>query len=130
MQFNLIGYKELTQTAWGRSQYNNDKMHFVFAEGIKCGKDCSLMFAHSNCLTIREDNLHLHATHHAQSVVFPGVDWIKFILKADMGERRKTLNIWLKRTWDRGGVEGTRLEAKDTKTYPRPKTALLRTGLF
>ena len=43
MQFNLIGYKELTQTAWGRSQYNNDKMRDVFAEGIKCGKDCSLM---------------------------------------------------------------------------------------
>ena len=32
-----------------------------------------------------------------------------------MGERRKTLNIWLKRTRDRGGVEGTTLEAKDTK---------------
>ena len=32
-----------------------------------------------------------------------------------MGERRKTLNIWLKRTRNRGGVEGTRLEAKDTK---------------
>ena len=32
-----------------------------------------------------------------------------------MGERRKTLNVWLKRTRDRGGVEGTRLEAKDTK---------------
>ena len=73
------------------------------------------MFAHSNRLTIREDNLHLHATHHASSIVFPGVDWIKIILKADMGERRKTLNIWLKRTQDRGGVEGTRLEAKDTK---------------
>ena len=43
MQFNLIGYKELTQTAWRRSQYNNDKMRGVFAEGIKCGKDCSLM---------------------------------------------------------------------------------------
>ena len=37
------------------------------------------VFAHSNCSTIREDNLHLHATHHAPSVVFPGVDWIKFI---------------------------------------------------
>ena len=37
-----------------------------------------------------------------------------------MGERRKTLNIWLKRTRDRGGVEGTRLEAKDTKKYLRP----------
>ena len=33
-----------------------------------------------------------------------------------MGERRKTLNIWLKRTRDRGGVEGTRLEAKNTKS--------------
>ena len=32
-----------------------------------------------------------------------------------MGERRKTLNIWLKRTRDRGRVEGTRLETKDTK---------------
>ena len=32
-----------------------------------------------------------------------------------MGERRKTLNIWLKRTRDRGGVEDTRHEAKDTK---------------
>ena len=32
-----------------------------------------------------------------------------------MGERRKTLNIWLKQTRDRGGVEGTRLEAKETK---------------
>ena len=42
MQFNLIDYKQLTQTAWGRSQHNNDKMRVVFAEGIKCGKDCSL----------------------------------------------------------------------------------------
>ena len=32
-----------------------------------------------------------------------------------MGERRKTLKIWLKRTRDRGGVEGTGLEAKETK---------------
>ena len=47
-----------------------------------------------------------------------------------MGERRKTLNIWLKRTRDRGGVEGTRLEAKDPKKYPRPKTALSRTDPF
>ena len=44
-----------------------------------------------------------------------------------MGKRRKTLNIWLKRTRDRGGVEGTTLEAKDTKKYPRPKTAFSRT---
>ena len=36
-------------------------------------------------------------------------------MKVDMGERRKTLKIWLKRTRDRGVVEGTRLEAKDTK---------------
>ena len=47
-----------------------------------------------------------------------------------MGERRKTLKIWLKRTRDRGVIEGTRLEAKDTKKYPRPKTALSRTDLF
>ena len=47
----------------------------------------------------------------------------KVYVKADMGERRKMLNIWLKRTRYRGGVESTRLEAKDTKKYPRPKTA-------
>ena len=46
-----------------------------------------------------------------------------------MGERRKTLKIWLKRTRDKGVVEGTRLEAKDTKKYPRPKTALSRRDL-
>ena len=33
------------------------------------------LFAQSNRLTIREDNLYLHATHHAPSIVFPGVDW-------------------------------------------------------
>ena len=49
MQFNLIDYKELTQTAWGRSQYNNDKMHVV--KGIKCGKDCCLM-----CSRTKTDN--------------------------------------------------------------------------
>ena len=43
MQLNLIDYKELTQTAWGGSHHNNDKMRVVFAEEIKCGKDCSLM---------------------------------------------------------------------------------------
>ena len=73
-------------------------MRVVFAEGIKCRKDCSLMCSRTQ--TVQEDNVHLHAMHHAPSIVFPGVDWIKFILKADMGERRKTLNIWLKRTRD------------------------------
>ena len=43
MQLNLIDYKELTQTAWGRSQHNIDKMRVVFAEGIKRGKDCNFM---------------------------------------------------------------------------------------
>ena len=33
------------------------------------------LFAQSNRLTIREDNLYLHAP----SIVFPAVDWIKFI---------------------------------------------------
>ena len=37
------------------------------------------LFAQSNRLTIREDNLYLHATHHAPSSVFPAVDWINFI---------------------------------------------------
>ena len=36
-------------------------------------------FTQSNRLRIREDNLDQHATHHAPSIVFPGVDWIKFI---------------------------------------------------
>ena len=54
----------------------------------------------------------------------------KVYIKVDMGERRKTLKIWLKWKRDRGVVEGTRLEAEDTKKYPRPKAALLRTDLF
>ena len=37
------------------------------------------LFVQSNRLTVREDNLYLHATHHAPSIVFLGVDWIKFI---------------------------------------------------
>ena len=37
------------------------------------------LYVQSNHLTIREDNLYLHATHHAPSIVFVGVDWIKFI---------------------------------------------------
>ena len=41
MQLNLIDYKQLTQTAWGRSQHNHDEIRVVFAEGIKCGKDRS-----------------------------------------------------------------------------------------
>ena len=41
MQLNLIEYKELTKPLGGRSQHNNDKMRVVFAQGIKCGKDCS-----------------------------------------------------------------------------------------
>ena len=41
MQLNLIDYKELTQTTWGKSQHNNNKRRVVFALGIKCGKDCS-----------------------------------------------------------------------------------------
>ena len=43
MQLKLIDYQELTQTSWGRSQLNNDKMRVVFAEGIGCGKDCSVI---------------------------------------------------------------------------------------
>ena len=30
-------------------------------------------------LTIQENSLHLHARDHAPSIVFPGMDWIKFI---------------------------------------------------
>ena len=41
MQLNLFDYKELTQTAGGKSQHNDDKMSVVFVEGIKCGKHAS-----------------------------------------------------------------------------------------
>ena len=43
MQLNLINSKELTQTALGWSQHNGNKMRVVFAEGIKCGKNCCLI---------------------------------------------------------------------------------------
>ena len=45
----------------------------------------------------------------------------KVYIKVDMGERQKTLKIWLKRTRDRRGVESTRLEAKDTKKISEAK---------
>ena len=69
------------------------------------------LFTHSNHLTI-QSNLYRH---HAPSIVFPVVDWISVYIKVEMGERRKTLLICLKRMWDKGGVEGTRPKAKDTK---------------
>ena len=37
------------------------------------------LYAQANRLTIWVNNLYLHATHHAPSIVFLGVDWIKFI---------------------------------------------------
>ena len=43
MQLKLIDYQELTQTSRGKSQHNNDKMRVVFAEGIECEKDCSVI---------------------------------------------------------------------------------------
>ena len=70
----------------------------------------------------------LHIMHHL--IVFPKGGLDKVCIKVDMGERRKTLKIWLNWTRDRGGVEGTTLEAKNTKKYPRPKTALSKTDLF
>ena len=69
------------------------------------------LFAQSNRLTI-QSNLYRH---HAPSIVFPVVNWISVYIKVDMGERRKTLKIWLKRMWDKSGVEDTRPKAKDTK---------------
>ena len=46
-------------------------------------------FTQSNHLTIREDNLLMHATHYAPFIVFLGVDWIEFIknLIWERGER-------------------------------------------
>ena len=88
MQFNLIDYKELTQTAWERSQHNSDKCVSFLQKGLNAEKtvvECNVaslnyaLFAQSNLLTIREDNLYLHAAHHAPSIVFPGMDWIKFV---------------------------------------------------
>ena len=82
-------------------------MRVVFAEGIKCGKDCGLyVFAHSNRSTIREERTPAcYASCTIYCVSKGGLD--KVYIKADMGERRKTLNIWLQRTQDRGGVEGS-----------------------
>ena len=52
-------------------------------------------YTQSNRLIIREDNLYLHATHHAPSFVFRGgLD--KVCIKVDVRERRKKLKIWLK----------------------------------
>ena len=51
-------------------------------------------------------------------------------MKVDVGERRKTLKIRLKRTRDRGGVESTRLEAKGTKQYPSQRQPLQGQTLF
>ena len=61
---------------------------------------------------MREDNLHLHATHHAPSVVFPGVDWIKFILKLiwERGERRSTFGL---------NGHGTEVELRAQGSRPR-----------
>ena len=50
--------------------------------------------------------------------------------KFDMVERRKTFKIWLKRTRDRGGVEGTRLEAKDTKNIQGQRQSFRGQTLF
>ena len=87
----------------------------LIAEKIVVECDIALLnyalFAQSNHLTI-QSNLHRH---HVPLIVFPVVDWISVYIKVDMAEKRKTLKIWLKRMWDRGGVEGTRPEAKNTK---------------
>ena len=70
------------------------------------------MFAHSNRSTIWEDNLYLHATHHAPSNVFPGVDWIKFIYKLiwERGERRSTFGL---------NGHGTEVELRAQGSRPR-----------
>ena len=106
MQLNLIDYQELTQTAWGRSQHNNRLNKCVLflhkelnAENIVVECDIAslnyTLFVQSNRLTIREDNLYLHATYHTPSIVFPGVDWIKFIWKLiwERGKRRSKFSL-------------------------------------
>ena len=45
-----------------------------------------------------------------------------------MGERRKTLKIWLKQTLDKDVVEGSRLEAKDTKNIRGQRQPFLGQG--
>ena len=102
MQLNLIDYKELTQTAWERSQHNKDKMRVVFAEGIKCGKDCSLMYSRSQTVRQFEKIAYISACYASCTVYCVsrgGLD--KVYIKVDMGERRKTLKIWLTDTGQR-----------------------------
>ena len=97
MQLNLIDYKELTQTASGVGVNTIMIKCVVFLQkGLNAEKivlECDIgifyfayqqslnyaLFAQSNRSTIREDNLYLHATHHVPSIVFPGMDWRKFI---------------------------------------------------
>ena len=55
-----------------------------------------MRYTQSNRLTIRKDNLNLHATQHAPSIVFHRGGLDKVYIKVDAGEKRKSLNIWLK----------------------------------
>ena len=81
-------------------------------------------YTQSNCLTIREDNFYLHATHHAPPIAFLGVDWITFIQKL----------IWVRcekgSKFDLNGEMEPRTEGLRPRTQknprPRPRTALPR----
>ena len=65
------------------------KCVWFLQKGLNAGKivvECdialslnSALFVLSSHLTIREDSLYLHATHHTPSIVFPEVDWITFV---------------------------------------------------
>ena len=71
-----------------------------------------VLFTQSNRLTIQEDNLYLHATHHAPSIVFLGVNWIKFIWKLmwERGERRSKFGL---------NGHGTEMESRAQGSRPR-----------
>ena len=125
MQLNLIDYKELTQTAWGRSQHYNEKMVVVFAEGSKCGKDCSLMCSCSQTGNSRGLPIPpCYASCTVYCVSRGGLD--KVYIKVDMerGERCSKFGLNDHGTEVELRAQGSR--PKDTKKYPRPKTALSR----
>ena len=85
MQLNLIDYR--VDRLGGRVNTIRIKCVLFLKKKLNAEKivvECDIvslnysLFTQSNRLTIREDNLYLHATHHAPSIVFSAVNWIKF----------------------------------------------------
>ena len=94
MQLNLIDYKELTQTPWEGGVNTIMIKCVLFLQKRLNAEKIVVWCVRALKLTISENNLHLHATHHATSTVsWGGLD--KVYMKADMerGERRSTLGL-------------------------------------